>query len=323
MPDDFATALAKSKAPKAPPAFGEALAMARGGSSEPKIEDVRGAIFGSADPDSQPAPDEMVNAVLDLQGHGQRVESEIAKYSKELDREAFPGIFKAAPSDQALEFERMGGAEGYRKAERALAIERMGGVPTLGKARRMLSVADSEARAAEDEAKIRQSENPILRYGARLAVGFKEQLENAGAYVRENLIRPVAPEAARALDSLSAKAGMSEEGKAIVREDTKGVGGDIVEMAGQTAAFIPQVALGGVPGAAAITTAATGGDVMAGVETAAFLKTAGALTKLFGGASESVVRQVLAEGGAMTAAGVAMPELAGLVREIEARLAAR
>lgn len=265
----------------------------------------RAAIFGSADPDSQPAPDEMVDALLDVQGHGQRVESEIAKYSKELDRESFPGIFKAAPSDQALEFERMGGAEGYRKAERDLAIERMGGRPTMGAARRSLSVTDSEARAAEDQAKIRQSENPILRYGARLATDFKEGYENAGAWVRESLIRPVAPEAARALDSLSSRAGMSEEGKAIVREDTKGLLGDVIGMVGQTAAFIPQVALGGVPGAAAVSAAASGGDVMAGLETAAFLKTAGGLTRLFGGASESVIRQVLAEGAAMTAAGAA------------------
>ena len=266
---------------------------------------VRASIFGSADPDSQPAPDEVVNAVLDLHGHGSRVEAEIAKYSKELDRGSFPGIFKPSPSEQAIAFERMG-AEGYRKAERGLAIERMGGVPTLGRARQMLSAANYEARVADEQSKIRQSENPILRYGARLAVGAKEQLENAGAYVRENLIRPAAPGVARALDALSASAGMSEEGKAVVREDTKGLLGDAVEMVGQTAAFIPQVALGGVPGAAAVSTAASGGDVMVGVETAAFLKTAGALTKLFGGASESVVRQVLAEGGSMTAAGVAM-----------------
>ena len=191
------------------------------------------ANYNYTDPDSQPAPDEMVDALLDVQGHGQRVESEIAKYSKELDRESFPGIFKAAPSDQALEFERMGGAEGYRKAERDLAIERMGGRPTMGAARRSLSVTDSEARAAEDQAKIRQSENPILRYGARLATDFKEGYENAGAWVRESLIRPVAPEAARALDSLSSRAGMSEEGKAIVREDTKGLLGDVIGMWGR------------------------------------------------------------------------------------------
>ena len=311
MPDDFATALSKAKAPKKPPAFGEALAMSRpvsvddGRATPEQAATARTAIFGSADPDSQPAPDEMVDALLDVQGHGQRVESEIAKYSKELDRESFPGIFKAAPSDQALEFERMGGAEGYRKAERDLAIERMGGRPTMGAARRSLSVTDSEARAAEDQAKIRQSENPILRYGARLATDFKEGYENAGAWVRESLIRPVAPEAARALDSLSSRAGMSEEGKAIVREDTKGLLGDIIGMVGQTAAFIPQVAIGGVPGAAAVSAAASGGDAMAGLETAAFLKTAGGLTRLFGGASESVIRQVLAEGAAMTAAGAA------------------
>lgn len=307
MPDtaDELLARIKQRGQSAPDTADSLLARVGSRATPDQAATARTAIFGSADPDSQPAPDEMVDALLDSQGHGQRVESEIAKYSKELDRESFPGIFKAAPSAQALEFERMGGAEGYRKAERDLAIERMGGRPTMGAARRSLSVTDSEARAAEDQAKIRQSENPILRYGARLATDFKEGYENAGAWVRESLIRPVAPEAARALDSLSSRAGMSEEGKAIVRKDTKGLLGDIIGMVGQTAAFIPQVAIGGVPGAAAVSAAASGGDAMAGLETAAFLKTAGGLTRLFGGASESVIRQVLAEGAAMTAAGAA------------------
>ncbi len=307
MPDtaDELLARIKQRGQSAPDTADSLLARVGLRATPDQAATARTAIFGSADPDSQPAPDEMVDALLDSQGHGQRVESEIAKYSKELDRESFPGIFKAAPSDQALEFERMGGAEGYRKAERDLAIERMGGRPTMGAARRSLSVADSEARAAEDQAKIRQSENPILRYGARLATDFKEGYENAGAWVRESLIRPVAPEAARALDSLSSRAGMSEEGKAIVREDTKGLLGDVIGMVGQTAAFIPQVALGGVPGAAAVSAAASGGDVMAGLETAAFLKGAGFLTKYLGGNSQSVVRQVLAEGVAMPVTGVA------------------
>jgi hypothetical protein len=307
MPDtaDELLARIKQRGQSAPDTADSLLARVGSRATPDQAATARTAIFGSADPDSQPAPDEMVDALLDVQGHGQRVESEIAKYSKELDRESFPGIFKAAPSDQALEFERMGGAEGYRKAERDLAIERMGGRPTMGAARRSLSVTDSEARAAEDQAKIRQSENPILRYGARLATDFKEGYENAGAWVRESLIRPVAPEAARALDSLSSRAGMSEEGKAIVREDTKGLLGDVIGMVGQTAAFIPQVALGGVPGAAAVSAAASGGDVMAGLETAAFLKGAGFLTKYLGGNSQSVVRQVLAEGVAMPVTGVA------------------
>ena len=308
MPDDFATALAKAKAPKKPPAFGEALAMSRG------VGNVREAIYGDVTPESMttmaatrdaaPADDATIDALLETQGHNQRVESEIAKWRKELDRGSFPGIFKPAPSEQALAFERMG-EEGYRKAERDLAIKRMGGVPTTARARQTIDEAKAQAQLAEDESALRREENPVLRFAARTAVGFKEQLENAGAYVRENIVRPFYPEAARGMDTVAQKYGMSEEGKAVIRQDTKGVGGDIAEMVGQTAAFIPQVALGGVPGAAAVSAAAAGGDVMAGVETAVFLKSAGALTKLFGGASESVVRQVLAEGGGLTAAGVA------------------
>lgn len=293
---------------------GGASTAAVTGPSQADIVAARANAFGDVTPESMgqmrdqaeaaPADDETINRLLESQGHNQRVEADIAKYKAELDHDSFPGIFKKAPSEQAMAFAQMG-EEGYRKAERALALSRMGGVPSMGAARRQLSVAESEARAADEMAKIRQDENPILRYGARLAVGAKEQLENAGAYVRESIVRPFFPESADAMTRSAAEYGMSEEGKAIVREDTKGALGAVAEMAGQTAAFIPQVALGGVPGAAAVSAAAAGGDAMAGVETAAFLTMAGGLTKLFGGASESVVRQVLAESGAMTAAGVA------------------
>lgn len=267
---------------------------------------VRAAIFGSEDPNAQPAPTEMVDLLLETRGHNARVESEAAKYGKELDREAFPGIFKAAPSDQALEFERMGGAEGYRKAERALALERMGGTPTVGQVVSEVNAAKQDARLAEDASALRREEAPwLIRHGARFAVGALEQAQAAGEYVRENLIRPAAPDIAEAMRGLGGRYGMTPEGTDAIRRDTPGVPGAIAEMAGQTAAFVPQVALGGVPGAAAVSTAAAGGDAMAGLETAVFLKTAGGLTRLFGGASQSVIRQVLAEGGAMTAAGVA------------------
>lgn len=313
MPDtaDELLARIKQRGQSAPDTADSLLARVKVRATPAQAASARSAIYGDVTPESMaatrdaaPADDATIDALLETQGHSQRVESEIAKWRKELDRGSFPGIFKPAPSEQALAFERMG-EEGYRKAERDLAIKRMGGVPTTARARQTLDEAKAQAQLAEDESALRREENPVLRYGARLAVDFKEGLEKAGAYVRENIVRPFYPESARAMDRSAAEYGMSEEGKDIVRRDTKGLLGDVVGMVGQTAAFIPQVALGGVPGAAAVSAAAAGGDVMAGVETAAFLKGAGALTKFLGGNSESVVRQMLAESMAMPVAGIA------------------
>lgn len=256
--------------------------------------------------DSQPADEATVNALLDTQGHGQRVEADIAKWRKELDRQRYRNFMPVEPpSEQALAFEKMG-EEGYRKAERDLALKRMGGVPTMGRAKAEIEAARAREQLTADESALRRDEAPwLLRHGARLAVGALEQAEKAGEYVREKIVRPFYPESAQAMDRSAEQYGMSDEGKAIIRKDTPGLVGDLAEMLGATAAFVNQVALGGIPAAAGVSTLAAKGDPMAGVETVAFLKGAGALTKWFGGASESLVRSVLAESGAMTAAGVA------------------
>lgn len=277
-----------------------------------EVEAVRSAIYGEITPESMAkvkdeakVDEETIDTLLELQGHKSRVDADIAKWKDELDYGSFPGIFKKAPSEQALAFAKMG-ESAFRKAEREDAIRSMGGVPTVKQAREIIKQHADASALAEDVASARKDEIPwYVRYGARAAVGAREQLENAGAYVREKIIRPFYPEAANAFTDLASEYGMTEEAKAAVRKDTEGVGGALAEMAGATASFVPQVALGGIPTAAAISTAAAGGDVMAGVETATFLKMAGGLTKLFGGTSESTIRQVLAESGSMTASGLA------------------
>jgi hypothetical protein len=133
MPDAFdevfGTTPVATKAPKRD-AFDEVFG-GQDGPSQADIVAARANAFGDVTPESMgqmrdqaeaaPADDETINRLLESQGHNQRVEADIAKYKAELDTESFPGIFKKAPSDQAMAFAQMGEA-GYRKAERDLSL---------------------------------------------------------------------------------------------------------------------------------------------------------------------------------------------------------